>query len=458
MAACDTSGQPELGTSRARDPRPASDAGESVPQGAFQPSENDAGTAKELVCGTWALPVTDSALEVETCPASTGARQFGETGSDHLSAVTVDAEGAVYATGSTRGLLGETNAGNADAFIRKYDAEGEVLWTKQFGTQMNEGGTDIAVDPNGNIYVSGYTSGSLQISSLGEADAFLRKTDGLGDEIWTRQFGSVGEDVAFGLTLESDAAIYVVGDTEGSLGGNHAGGTDAFISKFDAQGELMWSSQIGSSGQDDFRAVALTSAGTVVSVGRTSGTLGDSNLGGSDALVRHMDADANELWIRQIGTAAWDDAHGVVVDAADHLYVAGNTDGTVEGEFLRSDGYVSRLDGEGNIQWTERFGTPEHDFVPAIAIDVSGNLVVAGDTQGSLQGVNAGGRDVFVRVLDATGEELWTRQFGSSEDDNTYGVATGPASVAYVVGSTYGNLQGRPAGGSDAFIVQLVQP
>ena len=97
--------------------------------------------------------------------------------------------------------------GGTDAFIRKYDAAGRVLWTRQFGTPGEDHANDVAVAPNGNIYVSGYLGGGF----LQAADAFVRQYDGLGNEGWTQQFGEPGSsNSARGLAVAPDETIFAM--------------------------------------------------------------------------------------------------------------------------------------------------------------------------------------------------------------------------------------------------------
>lgn len=104
-------------------------------------------------------------------------RQFGTGYDSEAEAVTVDFQGNIVVVGGTGGVLpGQTSAGRWDAFIRKYDPHGDELWTKQFGTSEDDAALDVAVDPRGNVVVVGYTRGVLLgQTSAGRADAFVRK-------------------------------------------------------------------------------------------------------------------------------------------------------------------------------------------------------------------------------------------------------------------------------------------
>jgi len=143
-------------------------------------------------------------------------RQFGYRGSvsDRAEAVDVDPYGNVYVAGYTEGELpGQTSAGYDDAFVRKYDTEGNEIWTQQFGTGSYAYAYDIIADSSG-VYVAGYIVGALpgqtQVSTI---DAFVRKYDLNGNEIWTQQFGTGSHDRAYGITADS-SRVYFDSDRE----------------------------------------------------------------------------------------------------------------------------------------------------------------------------------------------------------------------------------------------------
>jgi len=274
-------------------------------------------------------------------------RQFGTPrtssaeGEDHASDVAVDGAGNVYVVGSGSGSLpGETrNRRGNDASVRKYDRDGNELWTRQFGTLVSAEANGVVIDGAGRVYLVGSTSGPLPgQTSMGEGDAFLRKYDGDGNELWTRQFGSQDGDSATGVGVDDAGNIYVVGYTHGALPGqNHSGKSDAYVRKYDGDGNELWTRQFGSRGLDDAYGVAIDEAGNIYVAGTTRLSLpGQSNMepvvGGSDVFIRKYDSDGHEVWTNQVGTRKGDVVAGLVVDGAGSLYVVGSTDGAFAGQ------------------------------------------------------------------------------------------------------------------------------
>jgi len=212
-------------------------------------------------------------------------RQFGTGAHDVPSGISADASG-VYVVGQTYGALpGQTNAGAQDAFVRKYDAAGTEVWTRQFGSGTFDGINGISLDASG-VYVSGYSYGSLPgYTSSGDVDAFVRKYDSAGTEVWTRQFGSASVDFANGISVDG-SGVYMAGRTQGALPGQSSqGGEDAFVRKYDAAGTEEWTLQFGSASSDVAEGISVGAPGVYVA-GDTFGTLpGQTNAGDVDAFV-----------------------------------------------------------------------------------------------------------------------------------------------------------------------------
>jgi hypothetical protein len=159
-------------------------------------------------------------------------RQFGTSDVDSAEDVFADSSG-VYVVGFTDNTLpGQTSEGSRDAFIRKYNSDGDEIWTRQFGTSDNDEARGVSVDSSG-VYVAGVTTGTFQgESSAGDTDIFVRKYNSDGDEIWTRQFGSSEFDfINNGVSVDS-SGVYVAGQTSGTLPGQTSeGDEDAFLAK-----------------------------------------------------------------------------------------------------------------------------------------------------------------------------------------------------------------------------------
>ena len=166
-------------------------------------------------------------------------QQLGTTASDYGYGVTVDSSDNIYVTGYTYGGLdGNTNSGENDIFLVKYNSSGVKQWTQQLGTSTDDLGRGVTVDSSDNIYVTGYTQGGLDgnTNAVGQ-DIFLVKYNSSGTKQWTQQLGSTSSEVGYGVTVDSSDNIYVTGTTYGGLDGNtNSGNWDIFLVKFNSDG------------------------------------------------------------------------------------------------------------------------------------------------------------------------------------------------------------------------------
>jgi catechol 2,3-dioxygenase-like lactoylglutathione lyase family enzyme len=220
--------------------------------------------------------------------------------------------------------------------------------------------------------------------------------------------------------------------------------------------EQLWIRQLGSTAWDDVYATAPDGAGGAYMAGWTQGNLGGTNAGGGDAWLARYDSAGNRLWIRQLGTPVGDQALAVAPDASGGVYVGGSTWGSLGGPSAgNSDAWLARYDGAGTQLWIRQLGTSEYDIVWVAAEDGSGGSYVAGSTVGNLGGhYLGGGGDAWLARYDSAGNQLWIRQLGTSNYDAVYTAEPDGAGGLYVGGRTEGSLVGLGAGGWDAWLAR----
>ena len=160
-------------------------------------------------------------------------RQLGTGDNDDTFSVAVDGLGNAYMTGYTLGSLGGPNAGSYDAYLAKYDGAGGLLWTRQLGTGQADDALSVALDRSGNAYIAGRTWGALGETNAGGGDSMLAKYDSAGNLHWVCQLGTADFDGAYSVDLDGSGNVFIAGYTWGSLGGANAGGPeDAFLAKY----------------------------------------------------------------------------------------------------------------------------------------------------------------------------------------------------------------------------------
>ncbi len=410
--------------------------------------------------------------------STTWARQFGTSWPDHASDVATDEAGNVFLVGQTAGVLpGQSRQGGlSDAYLRKYDGEGNELWTRQFGGQGDDAAQDVAVDHSGNLYVVGITAGNFPSGTIvgGIKGAFLRKYSPDGAEVWERQFGVENFASANGVAADTKGNVYVAGQVQGALPGQiGAGFDDAFLRSYDGDGRMLWTVQFGAEGGDFATDVAVDGKGNVYVVGWSRGELkGQFNAISIHTFVHKFDGDGQRLWARQLDAEGFDKATGVVVDTQGNAYVAGWVSGVLPGQsqFGGTDAFLAKYAADGELSWTRQFGTPDEERAEGIGIDGTGSLYLVGWTRGVFPNQTALAprglfvrKDAFVRKYDREGNEVWTRQFFTQVDQNTNqldqsanGVASDGVGNLYIVGHTASPLLDQPRiGGIDAFVVKI---
>jgi len=322
--------------------------------------------------------------------------QTGTADNDGHNRLSIDVAGDIFIAGFSQ----QTNESTLD----KYDSDGFTLWNHQFGASAAEVAEDTVAASDGSVYVTGLTFGDTGGPNAGGFDAYLLKFDGDGILVWSRQLGTTHFDTGEGLAVDSDDNVYVTGMTQGELGGSNNGAGDAFLAKFDELGGLSWVRQLGTTANEHAHDVAVGPSGDVYVTGKTGGDLGDPNAGSADAFLARYNPLGTLLWVRQLGSTSSDESLAVAVDGREHIYIAGWTDGNLDGSVTEGDGFVAKYNRAGTLIWVKQVSTPAYDGFNGIAVDDSGAAVYIGG-----QDLETGGGDamlVKIGLPDTDGDGL----------------------------------------------------
>jgi len=342
---------------------------------------------------------------------------------DDARAAAVDSQGFVYVVGASAGDMGaQLNGGTPDAYLRKLDAAGNVVWSRLLGSPTEAGGFAVAVDADDNVVIAGQTRDLLTDSAYGgNYDSFVSKFDSTGKELWTRQAQPFADDAALALTVDATGAVFVAGRTNAPVadGLTQAGGSDAYVMKLDAGGALAWSKQFGGTGDDAATAIAVDGAGAVYVAAESGGR----------AVVRKYDDEASSqapVWEVDLGELQADGAlRGIALGAGGAVYVSGSTanaglaGATAQAHSGGIDAFVARIADSGAsaaADWTSYVGSATDDQGRALTVRAAAGgdeIYLAGATGGSIAGAaNMGGQDAFVAKLDSAGATQWAKQIG----------------------------------------------
>jgi hypothetical protein len=243
-------------------------------------------------------------------------RQFGSSAEDRAEAVVATPELDAVVVGTTAGDLNGPSHGGQDGFITRYEQSGLPRWARQFGTDATDRPRGVAAAGEAtrgtDAYVAvGSTEGALAPavggagidlqdaprldgqepvpSNAGGTDAMVVAFDSAGEQLWTAQLGTAGEDSAAAVAVDG-STVLVTGTTAGAIDTAErpaAGGTDGFLAALDLEtGQVRWITQFGSEADEDVRAITVTEDGLAVVAGVTGGSMGETpNAGGTDGFL-----------------------------------------------------------------------------------------------------------------------------------------------------------------------------
>ncbi|HEY4784937.1 MAG TPA: SBBP repeat-containing protein, partial [Bacteroidales bacterium] len=168
--------------------------------------------------------------------------QFGTSANDEAHGITIGSDSKIYVCGLTEGDMANKNIGKTDIFWGIFSKELKQLEIKQFGTSEDEYVKEIKTDNKNNIYIAGNTNGSTVSQQKGNGDAFLQKWNEKGEIIWTKQFGTNNWDGMHSIAIVQGKGIVVSGCYDYPL-------CKSFINMYDEQGNLLWNRNIVAQGK-----------------------------------------------------------------------------------------------------------------------------------------------------------------------------------------------------------------
>ncbi|XZN92083.1 MAG: SBBP repeat-containing protein [Microcoleus sp.] len=447
---------------------------------------------------------------------------LGGSGFDSANRMTVDSTGAAYIIGTTvnnftttPGAFQTTPGGQADFLVTKINPEGTALvYSTYIGGTGNEYGFGIAVDSQGNAYLTGQvdpgyptTPGSFQ-PTINTYNTGVTKLNATGNAlVYSTFLGGSGNSLGNGIAVDSNGNAYVTGLTGDGFSTAFAsqpvyggGNGDAFITKVNPTGSgLVYSTYLGGSGREDAQAIALDNNGNAYITGITSSTdlptsgisspgldpLNLKKMGGGqyDAFVSKFNANGQRNYSVYLGGSGDDKGADIAVDSSGNVaYVVGTTNSTnfpisspiqAANAGGANDFFITALDSGGAyFRYSTYLGGSGDDNGHRITVDSANNVYVTGDTtstnfptKNAIQSVSGGGKDAFITKINSSGSALVDSTYlGGTGDDYGNGIAVNSSGAVYVAGSTASTnlpianpLQAANGGGDfDAFITKII--
>ncbi len=369
--------------------------------------------------------------------------QYGSASEDNVVAI-VPTDGDGVFSCSSPWLFSQVTGMAAEGRIVRFDGLGNPISTTWIdsGAFVEDRLASATSDGAGGLYVCGSTMGVLSGSSAGGRDAWLARLDPTGSILWIRQLGTASSDSATSVATDGAGGLFVAGTTSGSLGGPHLGMSDVWYARFDPAGSLTWSRQIGTATIDLTAQVASDGSGGAFLGGVTYGSLGGSHVGMADTWFGRIDSSGNLLWTIQPGTPQIEEVSRICPNGNGGFYFGGHWGYPTGGQSgtVVTDAWLGRIDGAGNVLWTQTFGGNDFERATSVAPDGQGGVYVAGETDGALAGPYFGDFDAWVRRFDETGEANWGAQLGTTALDSAGALAAAPGGGFWIGGNSTGSL------------------
>ncbi len=342
------------------------------------------------------------------------------------------------------------NHGRSDFWIIKLDKAGRIVWQKVLGGSNHDHASDVQQTSDGGYIVVGSTySNDMDVSgNRGKSDYWIVKLDYKGNIQWKKTLGGSNEDWAESVEQTRDGGYIIAGTTRsydvdafryhGSL--SPIGG-DFWIVKLDRYGNVQWQKVLGGTDDDYAYSIHQTSDGGYIVAGWTFSNDGDvyGYHGGGDGWVVKLNQNGNIQWQKTLGGFDEDILYSIQ-ETRDGGYIAvGRTRSFYV--YGKSDFWIVKLDHYGNIQWQKVLGGSGNDWAYSVQQTKDGGYIVAGYTDSNDGDVreNHGGKDSWIVKLDSRGNIEWQISLGGSKDDVAYSLLQTFDGGYIVAGSTWSN-------------------
>ncbi len=420
-------------------------------------------------------------------PCVKWARYFGGNSTETMPHIELDNSGNIYQSGTTystnlatTGAHQTTISSQPDAYLAKFNSNGDLLWATYLGGNSTDQTFDCMVDKASNlIYIVGQTqstnniatTGAYKTSNSGNIDGFMVQFSSSGTRNWGSYFGGTSYDWLNAGVADNSGNFIISGTTASSSNisttssyqPSIAGSYDGFISKFNSSGNILWSTYIGGSSTDYSNSITIGSNNEIYITGSTYSTDKISstavhqttNKGNGDCFVMRFSASGTYTWGTFFGGSQLDEGKSIYCSPNGTVVITGITRSTTDiastSAFQTSsyslsgylDAFVLKLTSSGTRSWATYVGLTYEDQGIAITADKINNVFLALKTQnngfgtsGSHQNNLAGNDDLCLIKFNSTGTFQWATYYGGTSTDVPNSITTDTFGAIYVTGNT----------------------
>ena len=333
---------------------------------------------------------------------------FGGTEYDEANSVVYTNSGEFIVAGYTQSY-GLGRWGNA--YIFKADADGDSVWSHNYGWDGLDVFADLVNSSDGNFVATGFTDTPNDFENI-----YLVKVDAAGNLLWEKNFGGSQKEVAQSLINADDGGLIITGVTKSFSVGEE----DLFIFKTNVDGDSLWFKTYGTTGNDGGYGISNTSDGGYIITGQYNW---------SDLWLLKLDENGDTLWTKVFGGTNFDEGISVIETEDNGFIVCGHTSSFGEGEL---DVYVIKTDSLGNIHWQKTYGGTSYDEGRRILKRDDGYIVM-----GSTDSGIAGGFNYYLIWTDTNGDIVQTKTYGDTGEDRCYDLINVGYKYFLIAGSNF---------------------
>jgi hypothetical protein len=367
-------------------------------------------------------------------------KTFGGSKNDVLQSVVKTSDGGYATLGYTQSNDGDINNKNNEDFdfwLMKFAADDTLLWSKTYGGTNDDRGTDIITTNDGGFALLGYSKsadGDVTLNA-GAQDFWILKISNTGAILWQKTFGYAGADTGTALLQTKDNGFLVTGvlDVSASNGqGNsksakHAGG-DIWVLKLASNGSLEWSKYFGGSFTDiPFGVVETSDNEYIIAASSDSKDFNISNNKGSyDFWILKVASDGILVWEKSFGGSEIDEPRAIVATNDGNFMIVGDTRSSnkdISNNNGGADLWMLKISTNGILIWEKTIGATSFDVARSISKTDDHGFIIAGNSRSSDAGfTNQGQNDAWILKVDTSGNVVWKKFIGGSENDLLFDV------------------------------------
>lgn len=418
--------------------------------------------------------------------------------------ITADGDGNVYAVGvfgtttdfdNSAATYNLTSNGALDTYLTKSTSEGNLIWAKNFGGISDDVPSEVAVNQDGNIYITGTfkgtadfdpNAGTLNLTSAGQEDVFILKVLSDGSLSWAKRIGGAEMDYGNAIAVdEFDGSVFVVGTYRSTVDFNPGAGIqnatsigsgDAYLLKLSASGDYVNSKVFGGIASDEASDIVIDqTTGDQFITGNFNGTVDFDPgaavveiTGTNDIFVLKLNEPNNFVFAKTMGGIAVDEGRNIDIDANGFIYVHGsfifecnfNTSGgeTIITSNGSDDVFVVQLSPTGNLNWVKTFGSTGTEDYMDMEVTANGKIYLTGEMAATMDanpdavGVQTltklGAEDTYIISLESTGAFDWATSYGAvniGAYTRSFGIFADNFDNVYITGSFQNTVDFDPS-------------